>query len=219
VDEQQFGAVKQSLSRFIEELRQAKDLYHSLDDGGRAGAQVAINAAATVVTTIEDIGEASEAPFVVSREEGLEEPLLAVSVALSDLTKGSQHDMLKPVPVRGRKPDTFMRRTAVRVFSAVTMELFMREGFRREVAAREVARHLSKRGISRPGQSHLTWETVANWRDELHNSPEDDIPSVMAKDLLELLPRQFDATVSDKLDLLGRLDAVLDSCKVATDSS
>lgn len=199
--------LREILMLFRDRLRWAKSLYHEEDDGGREGANAAVNAAAELVQTIREFND-----------EGLGKPLVALSAALADLGDGSQHPMLKPVPAKGRRLDTLARQ-GVRTYSAVAMELLMRGGFFREEAARQVARHLTKRGIDTPGVKNLTWRTVASWRDELQNRQS---KGFAADAYREYTSQDIQILTNDKTalkkDVLARLDGVLAFVKAGNSS-
>ena len=207
MDEQQLEALKKALSHFKERLQSAREQYFSENDGGRAGAHAAVNASAALATEL------------YGKESALALPLITLGAALDDLTRGTQHEMLKIVSTTGRRPDTKMRQVA-RAYSAITMEFLMRGKFSREEAAREVARHLNKRGVDTPGYTYdLTWKTVATWRDELNNPDNDDNAANVYRDFIS---RDIRISTTDKntlkQDLLNRLDSLLVTVKEIPDS-
>ena len=102
------------LTRLDERLRLARQLYDEGEDGGRAGAQAAINAAAEFIMSIEEM----------HRDE-LAVPLVAAAAALDDLERGIRHEMLKPAE-KVRQSITIDGKTrwyGIRAFQATLHEL------------------------------------------------------------------------------------------------
>ncbi len=204
MNEDKDRALLQILVRLKLQLRFARKRFKDGGDQGREGAIAAINAAAEFVRSIEQF-----------HSDGLAEPLIAISAALTDLKDGAQHPMLVPEPTEGRRP-AGMERQALRAAAAATMELAMRAGMSRETAAKMVARHLQNRSVHIGGRQSLTWGTVKRWRDKLRAGSHEDFAVQYYRDIIEIIgvnqtpgadPNSF------KQDLLGALDNVLNLLK------
>ena len=192
-----------SLRRLELQLRDAHKYYKEDEDHGRIGAIAAINAVAEFVRSIEQF-----------HRDGLADPLIAISNALTDLDEGAkQHPMLTPKKASGGRPD-ITERQALRAEAAATMELAMQAGMGLEEAARMVAVHLQNRGVHIRGHDqNLTWDTVKQWRDRLRSGDQEDFAAQYYRDLIET-PRPLGADPSTvKKLLLGALDGVLDKLK------
>ena len=146
-----------ALNFLLARLREGKQIYAKLDDGGRAEAAHALNAVVVFLNVFEE-----------PSSETLTVPLVSLSAALMDLDEGIKSPMLVPSKRPGRRSKS-MRREGLRAITVLTLEFLRETGLTRKEAAKQVAAALNRAGVQPLGgrRRNITATTVINWRDSL----------------------------------------------------
>ncbi len=145
------------MNLLLARLREGKQLYAKLDDGGRADAAHALNAVVEFLIVFEE-----------PSSENLTVPLVSLSAALMDLDEGIKSPMLVPSKRPGRR-STSMRREGLRAVTVLALEHLRETGLTRKEAAKQVAAALNRAGVQPLGGRwrNITATTVINWRESL----------------------------------------------------
>ena len=140
----------------LECLRQAREEYQSGQDAGRIGAIWSLNCIIEFLNASDEV-----------RRDGLADPLLHLSVALSDLDDGIPSPVFHIERRVGRKPDSLVR-IEVRAFSVFTVDSLMSAGLLLDKATKLVAKTLRKCGIERHGKAgDIKAITIKKWREDI----------------------------------------------------
>src|SRR5262245_20129036 len=118
------------LERMEARLKLAKQQYELAGFNGRAGMAIAVGACVEFYMGIDSL-----------RKQDLALPLTLLMGALDDLNSGRVADFLKPVNFQNRHQRSGVH-SDIRVWSAVTVELLMRLGFREGIATADTERVL-----------------------------------------------------------------------------
>lgn len=193
----------ESFQLLRERLRAAKAHFESGGTGGRQGAIEALNAVAEFLVSFEDF-----------EQEGLAQPVLSVSVALTDADDGIPSQILHVKRKGGRKPESTGRK-GVRAYSALTVDLLMKTGLTRREAAKRTAAKLKLFGVRKQGGGgpDITPETVLAWRDSIKADLGTTFAAEIYEEMLKRLPSadNSDSAAKSALrrDVLKRLESVL----------
>ena len=123
-----------ALNLLLARLREGKQLYAELDDGGRAEVTHDVNAVVEFLTAFEE-----------PSEESLAVPMVSLASALNDISDGAVSPMLKSETGPGGAPESTSRK-GLRAIAALTLELLRETGLKRDEAAKQVARIWAGRG-------------------------------------------------------------------------
>ena len=132
-------------------------------------------------------------------EGKLDEPLRALSIALSELDRGGKPKLLEPPPkVPGNRKRSKIREI-FQPYVAATVDFLMETGLRKQEAEKLVAKclrqHCMKSAHAGPGRGRdITPTTVAKWREQLRSSPKSDHAAMYWKLIREATRPESDAT-------------------------
>ena len=147
----------------FEEMEHAAELLQSQEDFGRSGARHALHACYSFLQVRGLSGQALK-------------PLIDLVRALEDVDHGVLPEVfdpkLRPGQTAARKWSRSAASREAKLYAAACMDAWMKRGISKDVAAARVARFAS--GWPRVSQGEIKTSTVANWRDELLQSPSDD---------------------------------------------
>jgi hypothetical protein len=97
-------------------------------------------------------------------EAGLNRPLETLLIALLDLERGTQPELLKPRRA-GHAPSRSPGKQALVFHAAFALDQLMDLGLSQEEGAQAVARQIKLAGISLTGRKPVTANRVVDWRD------------------------------------------------------
>jgi hypothetical protein len=107
--------------------------------------------------------------FADFEEAGLDEPLEMLLIALLDLERGTQPELLKPRRAGHAPPMSYAKQTLA-LRAAVALNEQMRLGLDRDAGAEVVARQITLAGIRLPNGKPVTDKLVISWRKQLQAS-------------------------------------------------
>jgi hypothetical protein len=186
------------LRHLFARLREARRLYDTEKDSGRAGAFNALAAAWQFIVL-----------FKSPRSQFLQVPFLKLQDALAALEKNNVLPILKPVARRGRAPSS-QAQVTLTGFAAGTVKRLLQAGMDHEHALATVAKTLAKQGVrSQRGLGAITATTVSGWYDEVKSDADRSGTAARAFDSM-FLPEEnmrFDALppVEARQQALGSL--------------
>jgi hypothetical protein len=144
----------------FEEMEHAAELLQSEEDFGRSGVRHAVYACYSFLHARGLSGQALK-------------PLSDLIASLKSVDEGVLPEIFDPKLRPGQIPERKWSRSAasreMKVYAAVCMDALMRNGASKPEAAARVARCAAR--WPRVSQSEIKASTVANWRDELLQSP------------------------------------------------
>ena len=162
----------------FEEMERAAELLQSEDDFGRSGVRHALYACYSFLHVRGLSGQALK-------------PLTDLIASLEDVDEGTLPELFDPKLRRGQIPKRKWSRSArageTKLYAAACMDALMKNGVSKDEAAARVARFAV--GWPRVAGGDIKATTIANWRDELLQSPSTAADRLRFKGIAKILSR------------------------------
>jgi hypothetical protein len=155
--------LEQAERLLFEEMEHAAELLQSQEDFGRSGVRHAVHTCHSFLHVRGLSGQALK-------------PLIDLVAALENVDEGVLPELFDPKLRPGHSPARKWSRSGAsretKLYAAACMDALMKRGTSKDEAAARVARFAS--GWPRVSRGEIKASTVANWRDELLQSPSND---------------------------------------------